>query len=516
MQFGTSTEIVSSASGSLPTVVTAAPAGGFRGGYETHPSWLQSSRQWEAGDTNRLNSAHWQRAQDAEINQWLRERLTTIRARSIYEARNNPTLGGICKTLADDVVGPDGPRLEVQSDNDAYNEALEQLWQWWFAAPTFRRDVSGAALLHLWVRNLPRCGEFFARKQTDSTVTGPVQMRLRPIPPRRIEAPYARVDARHCLGIDLDQFDRPQRYWVKEYSADGYTYTYDPVPPDLMVHGFFVDEEGQARGFPWLTPALQTAADLRDYDDQVQDAARAQADAHGLLYTEHLDAVLWTAPETTTYERRTLKMCPPGWKPQYSPATQPAVQYPDYRAERQRELGRPLSMPLLMVRLDSSKHNYSSARLDTQSYNRAIAQIQCWLSGTPHSTGQLNQLVDEIAAEARFSIPALRKRPPRVTYVWTWQPRGHVDPTKEADAETIGLESGATTLIDVLAARGKSLEQHVASQLRVMSVYDAHPELPRPAWMGGGTSAVSGPEARDARKTQATLDKVEEEETADA
>jgi capsid protein len=493
--------------------VAARSAGSSATRYETHPDWMHQ-RHWEAGETTRLNEAHWARAQDAEINDWLRAQLTTLRARSSYETRQNPLMTGICNTLADDVVGPDGPRLEVQSDDPAYNEALERLWQWWFSAPTFRRDVSGAALLKLWVRNLPRCGEFFAQIDTDRNAIGPVQMRLRLIPPRRIESPVARIGPRHCLGIDLDQDDRPQRYWVKRFAGDGYSYEYVPVPPDLMLHGFFLDEEGQARGFPWFTPSLQAAADLRDYDDQVQDAARLQADQHGLLYTEHLDAVLWTAPESATYERRTLKMVPPGWKPMYSPATQPAVQYPEYRAERQREIGRPFNMPLMMVRLDSSKHNYSSARLDTQSYNRAGQSIQCFLSGTPNSAGYLNYLVDLIAAEARFTVAALRKRPQRVVYIWTWQPRGHVDPTKEADAETTGLESQAHTLIDVVSARGKSIEQHMQSMRRVIAAYDAAPEVPRPAWLGGG-NAASGAAARDDRRQGEKLEAVEEEEVAE-
>ena len=281
-----------------------------------------------------------------------------------------------------------------------------------------------------------------------------------------------------------------------------------------MLHGFFCDEEGQARGFPWFTSALQSAADLRDYDDQVQDAARLQADQHGLLYTDHVDAPLWTAPESTTYERRTLKMVPPGWKPSYSPPTPPAAQYPDYRGERQREIGRPFNMPLMMIRLDSSKHNYSSARLDTQSYNGACRSIQCFLSGTPFSCGYLNFLVDLVAAEARFTVANLRRRPERVIYVWTWQPRGHVDPTKEADAETTGLESQSHTLIDVLNSRGRSLEQHMQSQRRVIAAYDAAPEVPRPAWLGGG-SAASGPDARAARRVGEKIDAEEEEAIAE-
>jgi capsid protein len=486
----------------------AAPAAGAQ--YESQPVWMQ--RHWEAAETTRLNEAHWTHAQDSDINEWLRSHLTTLRARTIYETRQNPHLTGIAKDLADDVVGPDGPQLQVLSDDDAYNEALEHVWRSWFAAPTFRPDLSGAAMLKLWVRNLPRCGEFVATIETDREAEGPVQMRLHPRAPRKLESPSGAGSQFHVLGVELDRRDRPVRYWFKE-ALNGWSYEYRPYPPDLVLHGFFIDEEGQARGFPWFTPALSTAADLRDYDDQVQDAARLQADQHGLLYTDHPDAMLWTAPETTTFERRTLKMAPPGWKPQWSPAVSPPVQYPDYRAERQRELGRSLSMPLLMVRLDSSKHNYSSARLDTQTYNRAILSIQCWLSGTPQSAGFLNRLVDLIGAEARFSVPALRRRPELVEYVWTWTPRPHVDPSKETDAETAGLESRTLSFTDALAARGRSLDTHMRQLARVERAFATAGVSP-PAWLAGG-NAASGPDAREARREQEAKDEGEAAESAE-
>jgi len=131
-----------------------------------------------------------------------------------------------------------------------------------------------------------------------------------------------------------------------------------------------------------------------------------------------------------------------------------------------RELGRPVSMPLLMIRLDSSGHNYSSARLDTQSYARAVACLQNWISGTEKSYGTLNRLVDEIAKEGRFSIPGLRNRPKKVAYKWTWPTRPHVDRLKEAGADDKKLQNGSTTLTDVLAADGKTPDTHFKTLAR--------------------------------------------------
>ena len=70
--------------------------------------------------------------------------------------------------------------------------------------------------------------------------------------------------------------------WIKTNRTYGYS-EYKPVPPDLIIHEFTVDEEGQLRGFPWVTPSLEPVAELRDYDHQVQDAARAMADMNAAL-----------------------------------------------------------------------------------------------------------------------------------------------------------------------------------------------------------------------------------------
>lgn len=386
------------------------------------------ARRWEGADTDRLNQAHWTYAADESLNAWLAEQLPTLRGRAIYEVKNNGVLLGMIATHADDIVGPDGPQLQVQSDNDAYNSALEELWRQWFYSPTHLPNVSGASLLRLWIRSLWKQGSFLAQLITDENAEGPVKMRLRPHHTRRLGTPAQLVGSpRVYNGIEFDRIGRPIRYWIQQQDGIGTGYVnitaYDPVPADLIVHEFIREEEDQGTGVPWLSPSVQPSADLRDYDYSVQDAARQLADNTPVLKATGQDVQTWASPETLTRERRQIPMLPPGWEAQWPVATQPAAQYPDYRGERMREFGRPVGMPLMLIRLDSSKHNYSSARFDSQVYDRAVESLQNWISGTERSCGTLNRLLDEVAREARFSLPDLRTRPERVVYEWTWPKR---------------------------------------------------------------------------------------------
>lgn len=469
--------------------------------YESMPAW--GARHWEAAETTRLNQAHWQHAQDTPINQWLAEHLATLRARSTYESRQNGIVAGMQETHADDIVGPEGPTLQVESNDDAYNTAAETVWKDWFAAPTVRRNVSGPALLKLWIRNLWRCGEFLSRLTTDPAAEGPVRLRLWPAHPRRLATPAELTgDPQTTMGIRFDAWGRPATYYIADQPINGQSLTLasHPWPADLILHEFLLDEEDQARGFPWLTPGLSAAADLRDYEDQVHDAARQQADQCGMLYTEADDAEVWKIPESTAVERRTWKMAPPKWKPFVYPATQPPVQFPPYRGEKLRDIGRARSVPLLLIRMDASGHNYSSARIDTQSYDRSVEGLQGWLGGTEQSYGTLNRLVDEVLQEARFSVPLLRRRPARVVYRWTWPRRPHVDPLKEANADAVELGSGTLSLTQALAARGVTLEAHIATLARERKLL-TEAGLPIPEWM---QIAIAGQQL-------AALDKTTEE-----
>jgi len=475
----------------------ALPAARKQNGYTSHPAWGMGARRFESAETTRLNQAHWRDADDVTVNTWLISQLATVRSRSTYEARQNGTILGMINTHADDIVGPDGPTLQVISDDDAYNEALEQLWQWWFAAPTPRPNFSGVSWLKLDIHSLWNSGEFLSQLITDPTAEGPVKLRIRPTHPRQLAtAPEMAADPDVFMGIRFDSLGRPSQYYLHDprpAAGTGLaTSRYSTIPPDLIIHEFLVHEEDQARGIPWLNTALVPSADLRDYGDQVQDAARQMADQSALLYTNNPAAPVWDAPESTTVERRTIKMCPPGWEPfQYGSSTQPPVQYPEYVAERQRELGRPVGMPLLLVRLDATKHNYSSARLDCQNYQRAVQGIQTWLSGSPRSYGTLNRLLDELAREGRFTVPALRRRPERVQYAWTWPQRPHVDPQKEALGEGIGMKNLTITLTKALAARGETLESHIETLKRELKlIKDAG--LPVPAeWISNPSSLLA-------------------------
>lgn len=397
-------------------------------------------RRWEAAETHRLNKAHWANAHGNSINTDLYLDLEQLRARCTYEIHNNPMLAGVVETYVTDMVGDSGPQLQVLSDDEDYNTAAEDLWaNAFWPQVTADGKLSGVDWLKQSLRLFWAAGENFDQIVTVRGREIPVA--VNPVHPRRLATPYELSGKRNVtLGIQHDQYGTPERYYIVKYEQFGAfeyrTDQFQPLPPDDVHHTFKSLEPGQMRGVPWAAPSLPVIADLRDYDQQVMDAARLAAAQSLWFYTDHPEAPFMLVNESTMLSRGEARTAPPGWKPHSLPSTQPAAQYLDFRRERMRELGRPVGMPLMSILLDSAKHNYSSARFDGQVYRRILGSDQRWLE-----RDKINPLYWQVMRDAELArrIPP---RPRRVVLHWTWPTMPHVDPQKEQNGDRMGLENG--------------------------------------------------------------------------
>lgn len=403
-----------------------------------------SLRRFESAKTDRTNREQWRDAKEKPINDDLQD-LPTIRGRCTKEYHRNGIVQGVVKTHAIDIVGKCGPTLQVQSDDPNYDRALEAGWNAWWAMPDAAEKWPGVELLRLWVKSLWKKGEFIIQKVTDHGAPGPVKLRLNTIDSRRLRSPFGLVgNERIFMGIEVDANGKALRYHFEDYLPNEIgamsiaTKTY---PAKDILHFFELDEAGQLRGIPWLSPSLQPTADLRDYDTEVLDAARTANDFAVSLYTDHPESQYLEVNESVDIERRTISTLPPGWKPFTVTPPQPTTTYVDFRAERQREVGRPVGMPLMKIRLDASKHNYSSARFDGQGYQSGIGALEGSIERMI-----LNALVMEVARELELADGEARlpKRPKNVKLIWTWPPQPHVDPEKEAAGLAIQLNETKT------------------------------------------------------------------------
>ena len=476
-------------------------------------------RRWEAAQLSRLNSGHWQPATGASLNRDLVDRLGRLRAHADLELSINPDLEGIVNQNIIDVIGEEGPTLQLSvpgteiadgertvSPQEQWCRQMESIWwAWWLgrdddgvASPDAAGLMTGPELLGMWWRGLWTDGDLLGQVVTDNAATTPIKLRIAPIAPRRLITPMTAVPD-VLMGVERNRLGKPVAYWIDDdldtdVTVQAMALSPRRIPARDILHGFRVLEAGQARGVPWLATGLQVAADLHDYDAQVMDAARAAADAGAYMYTDSPDVEVQVMEGSHELQRRRLDTLPPGYKLAQMVPQQPSTQYETFYDTQLRKLGKPVSMPLMIIKQDSRRMSYSAARFDGQLYWRAVRYLRGWL--TRLVLDRLYRLVQREAVLARLIGPP----PEGLEVAWGWTGAVQGDPVKEAAAATERLDNGTATLRDECALVNRDWaeaieqqERETAHRRRMRERY-GNPEPMEPPAPSGGPMAVDDDE----------------------
>jgi lambda family phage portal protein len=420
-----------------------APARAVRAKYDSAQTADDSRRHWANADALSARSAN-----DPAVRR-------TLRIRARYETANNSYAAGMVETLANDLIGT-GPRLQIKTSDPMVNRRVSAAFERWSSA------VGLAEKLRTYTMARVVDGESFGLFRTNPMVAAPVKLDLRLVEADQVSTPYGYIpDALHIDGIQFDAYANPSEYFIlREHPGDTYAflaaYLYDRYPADLVVHSFKKRRPGQVRGVPDITPALPLFALLRRYTLAALQAAETAANFAALLETAmppDSDGLAEGEPfENLEIVRGMMTTLPAGYKLSQFRAEQPGTNYTSFKVEILKEIARCLNIPFNVAAGDSSGYNYSSGRLDHQTYDRAVGVDRYWLECV-----LLNRLFDAWLEEARMadpgSVAGLEPGLP-VRREWFWDGRSHVDPLKEANAAQRRLESGLTTLADEYAAEG--------------------------------------------------------------
>jgi capsid protein len=191
-------------------------------------------------------------------------------------------------------------------------------------------------------------------------------------------------------------------------------------------------------------------------------------------------------------QRNTMMTLPDGWDVQQLKAEQPTTTHDAFASTVLREIARCLDMPYSIAVGDSSKLNYSSGRLDHQTYHRAIGvdRVSCERS-------ILDRLFAAWLDEALLTDGLFVGRPDGspLRSSWDWPPFAHVDPRLEAEATQIDLANGLTSLPSELAIRGRRWEAEFARAARALgvSVPEYQTLLRQRIFAAGGSPAQTQP-----------------------
>lgn len=457
-------------------------------------------RRFDASVVTRLNRNQWGHVHGQSINYDLSLDLASVIARSQYEYANNPFYHGIVSTYAMHVVGRNGPTLQVRSDNERFNEAVERRWRQVWKMPDPAGRLSGPDGLSVLVKQVLVAGSslvVFKRVKRD----GPVKFGWQTLHPRRLTSPPERAgDPLVQQGIEFDQDGRRVAYYfdnpIGPPGASSIPRVGEPkrVPADVVQHVFFDEEGEQVTGYPKLATALETAADMRQYEREVLAAARNAANhAIGL---EAIDPTAVIDPDVLPMgacmpiEPGMVNAPPHGHKLVSLSSPQPMAQHHQYRLDRLAEIGRPLHMPLLFVLLSSSEGNFSQAQLDSQIYGEGIAAFNAMLE-RQHLDGCLEQVATEVVLHGEAD------RPDEYTAEWAWPKPPLANLEKMVKALRMAYEDGAISIIEYCERLGYEWERVQTNRALAAELFAELGLPPAPANAGTFPVAEAADEGED-------------------
>lgn len=436
------------------------------------------SARYDSAATNDDNRSHWANADSlssvAANSAHVRRRL---RERSRYEVANNSYARGILNTLSAYTVGS-GPTLQLtyrgrdeNVDQDALRTATQQVEHLWANWSYTRKLAQKLATMQL---AIDQDGEAFAMMTGSSRASmhTPVQLDVRLYEADHFEDQAGSDDA----GVQIDSSGDVVAYaFSKDHPGDSFSFaSSDWISADQVIHLFRTERPGQLRGIPKTTPALPLFAQLRRFTLATITAAETAADFAAIIYNdqpaddEESDLIEpWVRMEI---ERGAFLTAPEGSRLAQLKAEHPNATYDEFVKAILREIARCLGVPAVLAIGDASSYNYSSGRLDMQSFNRQMEIDRSILIERDCLDRILEAWLDESLLISGFLPDIFVKHVADFEWGWRWSAPGHVDRKKEADGAAAELASNTTTLAREYARQGLDWETELRQRARELSV----------------------------------------------
>ena len=437
--------------------------------------------RFDSARTTDQTGRHWQYADglaaDAAADPTIR---ALLRNRGRHERFNNPYMAGQLRTLANDVVGV-SPHLQMDSDNDAVNNAVEDRWRQW------GRRIR----LSMKLRTLRECrvsdGELFVRVVKNPKLKHPVKLDLQLIESDQCQTPFSELmNTQIKDGIEVDEYDNPVWYYfLTQHPGDTHVSAQNPfdfirVPAADIIHYWKLERAGQHHGIPEVVSSLNLHAERRAYRQSVISAARAVASLGAVILETQSppDEDALPSSDTTSglpypfdtlaVEQGMLTMAPYGTTARQMKPEQPSTGYKELTEQSINEQARPINMPFNVAAGDSSRYNYASGRLDHQVYDRsnAIDQddmeiiildpvLQQWSIDAVRVKGYLPR-------RSQIYLPSFKDPDFEIAHEWIWGERDHVDPAKESQAQERRLGNRTTTYAAEYAKQRRDWRRQIA------------------------------------------------------
>ena len=338
-----------------------------------------------------------------------------------------------------------------------------------------------ALLLVPLVRALVRDGEAFVHLRL--AVDGTLRPKL--LPADQIDPALSRDlgnGGRIIAGVEFDAEEQVVAYHVlreapgSPFGAWGEAIR---IPAVDMLHIFDAHHPGQVRGLSWLAPVLLKLRDRDEASDALLMALKVQSLITGFISDPEGGAAGFDPDPAggavnVSLEPGAMRVLPPGAEVKFSTPGSGLAQAVDFLRAQDREIAAGVGLTFEMLTGDLGEANYSSARVGLLDFRRRAEMLQRLLIEGQFLRPLWARWIDiqalsgAIAAEpaALSDFRAVRFVPPG----WQW-----VDPRNEVEAEVAAIAAGLKSREEVVAARGRDIDELDAERARDLARDPAKP-----------------------------------------
>lgn len=392
----------------------------------------------------------------------------TMRGRCVQALSNEGYLDNAVRAFGNHCIGRGGPKLTLRKESGLTAEernAVEWAFYHW------QKVTGDVRKIRLAVRALMYAGESFERFIYDP-YTPDSWLNTQEIEARRIDYPFAVSDPDMIDGIRFDGV-HPVEYFIEKteinpiYSG---RLEYENVPAAHVMHTFLHKFPDQRRGIPLMASILRLAAETMIWESHTLAAAEWAARWGGFIRTNatfdstqimQVDGSAMIAPNPGE-----AVFAPEGWAPEQVKPEFPTGNFEGFSNALNREKGAGIGVPFGVMGADTSAYNYSSWRGERQNYWTFVSEVQDeiresrldpvfyrWIEC--HASFWRESKSAEICLQLLESFG----QPYRIPVEWIFPEPPSADPEKDARADQINLEIGATSLHKIIESKGLDYEE---------------------------------------------------------
>lgn len=378
-----------------------------------------------------------------------------ISSRARYEEQNSGYCHRVIKVLCADTIGR-GVRINIRTSDINKKDAIKKRWDRWATEIKLRQKLSTAR------RTKAIDGECFI------VISKNPKLNSIPIDIHLIESSGIRSglistityhdngQVKHYDGVTFDAYGNPESYRYF-YNQNFQLERFIDIPERYVIHYAHRTRPQQIRGVSELASTVLNYNDMRRYSKAVVKAAEIAADFAFVCTTDIVDGDvdendIPKPGDIMSINRGGGIFLPQGYTATQMKPEQPTATYPEFIRAQVRECAGSFGMPLNVALGDSSGYNYASGRLDHQSYYKLIKTER-----TEIEEVILSRLWEEFKMFDSLLNPSDYTDDVKVT--WMWDSFGHVDPVKEANAQSTRLRNMTSNISIELASDGRDFDE---------------------------------------------------------